>query len=160
MLHHAVMTNLMWLCSIKPTDSEAVAGGYYRWSTPFDYLDAYQMQLDTGALVNGSCLNSNDTYDMVQCPAGSYKLPEDAIADLCAVRGVPCPPVSPVVCLIVCHAALTWHDAESCWQLQTATRCHCQVVHCAKLAVPSCKSCCCRMMYCTDQMTWHDAAHC
>ena len=71
-----------------------MAGHYNSWSTPYNYLDAYQMQLDTNALVNGSCLAQNDTYDMVVCPADSYKLPANEIADLCAERGLPCPDVS------------------------------------------------------------------
>ena len=71
-----------------------MAGQYYGWSTPYNYLDAYQMQLDTNVLVNGSCLASNDTYDMVVCPANTYKLPQSAIAGLCIARGLPCPIVS------------------------------------------------------------------
>ena len=52
------------------------------------------MQLDTNVLVNGTCLASNDTYDMVVCPSNTYKLPPSEIANLCSKRGLPCPPVS------------------------------------------------------------------
>lgn len=81
-------------CSINVTHYAAVAGGYYGWSTPYNYLDAYQMQLDTNVLVNGTCLASNDTYDMVLCPSGTFKLPKSEIKGLCAQRGLPCPIVS------------------------------------------------------------------
>ena len=81
-------------CSIKETDGAAVVGGYYGWSTPYNYLDAYQMQLDTNVLVNGTCLASNDTYDMVVCPPSTYKLPESDIQGLCNEQGLPCPAVS------------------------------------------------------------------
>ena len=80
--------------SINETHYAAKAGSYYGWSTPYNYLDAYQMQLDTNVLVNGSCLASNDTYDMVVCPANTYKLAQSAIAGLCNARGLPCPTVS------------------------------------------------------------------
>lgn len=83
-----------WFCSINMTHYAAVAGGYYGWSTPYNYLDAYQMQLDTNVLVNGTCLASNDTYDMVVCPSGTFKLPESQIKGLCGQRGLPCPVVS------------------------------------------------------------------
>ena len=67
------------------------------------------MQLDTGALVNGSCLNASDTYDMVQCPSGSYKLPQSDVAGLCAARGLPCPAVGYAItalpCSLVGHVA-------------------------------------------------------
>lgn len=52
------------------------------------------MELDTNALVNGSCLLQNDTYDMVVCPSNTYKLPADEVAGLCAERNLPCPAVS------------------------------------------------------------------
>lgn len=81
-------------CSINVTHYAAVAGGYYGWSTPYNYLDAYQMQLDTNVLMNGTCLASNDTYDMVECPSGTFKLPQSDIEGLCSKRGLPCPPVS------------------------------------------------------------------
>ena len=81
-------------CRLNSTSPEAIAGQYNGWSTPYNYLDAYQMQLDTHALVNGSCLAQNDTYDMIVCPSNTYKLPKTEIADLCASRGLPCPVVS------------------------------------------------------------------
>ena len=76
------------------THPAAVSGRYYGWSTPYNYLDAYQMQLDTNVLVNGTCLAANDTYDMVVCPHGTYKLPQFEIQGLCDERGLPCPIVS------------------------------------------------------------------
>ena len=62
-----------------------MSGQYYGWSTPYNYLDAYQMQLDTNVLVNGTCLAANDTYDMVVCPPSFYKLAAVAAAEECAV---------------------------------------------------------------------------
>lgn len=124
----------MCLCSIRHTDPEAVAGGYYRWSTSLDYLDAYQMQLDTGALMNGTCLNATDTYEMVQCPAGSYKLPVDKIAGLCAERGLPCPPVSLTVLLDLLHPVMPCCQAAG--------------TVCLDLVIPCCESCRCCLSSC------------
>lgn len=91
-----------------------MAGRYYGWSTPYNYLDAYQMQLDTNVLVNGTCLASNDTYDMVLCPSGTSKLPESEIKGLCGQRGLPCPIVSQtallpllLLLLLLCCCSLT-----------------------------------------------------
>ena len=62
------------------------------------------MQLDTHALVNGSCLAQNDTYDMIVCPSNTYKLPQTDISGLCASRGLPCPVVSVCMPLNCAHA--------------------------------------------------------
>ncbi|DBA92675.1 TPA: hypothetical protein ACH3X1_002887 [Trebouxia sp. C0004] len=86
------------LYAIDSSHYAAVAGHYNSWSTPYNYLDAYQMQLDTNVLVNGSCLAQNDTYDMVVCPASSYKLPANEINGLCAERGLPCPVNASCIC--------------------------------------------------------------
>lgn len=103
-----VVSTLKCFCSINETHYAAVAGQYYGWSTPYNYLDAYQMQLDTNVLVNGSCLASNDTYDMVVCPSNTYKLPQSEIDGLCKERGLPCPAVSHVLsCLSVSTARLS-----------------------------------------------------
>ena len=92
-------------CSINVTHYAAVAGAYYGWSTPYNYLDVYQTQLDTNVLVNGTCLASNDTYDMVVCPPGSYKLPESDIEGLCQQRNLPCLAVSQTAPLAFAAAA-------------------------------------------------------
>lgn len=95
LFHPALMS--CCFCSINVTHYAALAGAYYGWSTPYNYLDVYQMQLDTNVLVNGTCLASNDTYDMVVCPSGSYKLPESDIEGLCKQRNLPCLAVSQTV---------------------------------------------------------------
>ena len=99
--------------SINETHYAAVAGQYYGWSTSYNYLDAYQMQLDTNVLVNGTCLASNDTYDMVVCPSNTHKLPPSEISSLCSERGLPCPTVSSCLpllpgaeCMHMCPALL------------------------------------------------------
>ena len=91
-------------CSINVSHPAAVAGRYDSWSTPYSYLDAYQMQLDTNALVDGACLSTEDTYDMIECPSDTYKLAEDQISGLCAAQGLPCPEVSPEGRFLHCPA--------------------------------------------------------
>ena len=119
---------------MNSTNYAAVAGEYYGWSTAYNYLDAYQMQLDTNVLVNGSCLSMNDTYDMVVCPSNTYKLAAGEISGLCAERGLSCPIVSALPALLYCECPVM--SAFFCCKCHLAVKDRAyptlQVIHCQR----------------------------